>query len=290
MSLILNGKNPESITINGKAVESLSVNGDIVWPVIPSGPDYVYIQNEYNGSNNITIKKVNSPTGGTDLSYSLDGNNWTQCTYDSNGECIVNLDSLGDKVYLRSSTGLNSYTNYYNILGEHDHSVGGDLRTLIDYNVTNPTMDSYAFYCLFYQDLTLISANRLNFSGFTTLARGCYWAMFMGCESLIEVAELPATTLVSYCYTSLYNGCISLTTAPVLPATTLEDYCYDRMYVGCSNLNKITIYAQDISARNCLRNWLHNVAASGDFYNLGGATYPSGASGIPEGWTEHTSL
>lgn len=26
-----------------------------------------------------------------------------------------------------------------------------------------------------------------------------------------------------------------------------------------------------------------------DFYNYGSAVYPSGASGIPTGWTEHTS-
>lgn len=29
---------------------------------------------------------------------------------------------------------------------------------------------------------------------------------------------------------------------------------------------------------------------TGDFYNLGGATYTSGDSGIPTGWTEHTLL
>jgi hypothetical protein len=61
------------------------------------------------------------------------------------------------------------------------------------------------------------------------------------------------------------------------------------MFQYCTILNSVTIYATDISASNCLSNWLGNVAQTGDFYNYGGATYPSGASGIPSGWTEHTA-
>jgi hypothetical protein len=101
---------------------------------------------------------------------------------------------------------------------------------------------------------------------------------------------LPAITLADYCYQNMFNGCKALTTAPVLPATTLVDSCYSLMFSGCTNLNSVTTYAQKISARNCLQIWLNNVAATGDFFNLGGASYPSGTSGIPSGWTEHTSL
>ena len=84
----------------------------------------------------------------------------------------------------------------------------------------------------------------------------------------------------------MFRGCTSLTTAPELPATTLADYCYDSMFYGCSKLNSLTVYAQDISASNCTTNWLSGVASSGTFRNLGTATYPTGASGIPSGWTE----
>ena len=88
----------------------------------------------------------------------------------------------------------------------------------------------------------------------------------------------------------MFYGCTSLTTAPELPATTLIANCYNNMFSSCSSLNKIITYAADISATNCLIDWVSGVAATGDFYNLGGATYPSGTSGIPTGWTEHTSL
>jgi hypothetical protein len=70
----------------------------------------------------------------------------------------------------------------------------------------------------------------------------------------------------------------------------LAEYCYCEMFNDCTQLSSVTTYANDISATSCLTGWLNNVAATGDFYNLGSATYSSGSSGIPSGWTEHTSL
>ena len=124
----------------------------------------------------------------------------------------------------------------------------------------------------------------------TTLIYKCYQYMFQNCTSLTTAPALPATTLAQNCYYGMFNGCTSLTTAPELPATTLTYQCYYIMFKGCSNLVKVTTYATDISATQCLNNWMQNVSATGDFYNLGGATYPRGTSGIPSGWTEHNSL
>jgi len=149
----------------------------------------------------------------------------------------------------------------------------------------------------------------------TSVNRSSYGTMFYGCTSLTTAPELPATTLNSSCYSSMFSGCTSLTQAPALPATTLAfgcynwmfsrctgivqtphlhattlvQECYRNMFNGCTNLKIVNIYAQDISATDCLTDWLNNVAASGDFYNGGNATYPSGKSGIPTGWTEHTN-
>ena len=130
----------------------------------------------------------------------------------------------------------------------------------------------------------------------TTLAIGCYYAMFEGCSNLTTAPRiLPATTLAKQCYNYMFRYCYTLTTAPELPAKTLVEKCYQGMFNNGSlaapaALNKVIIYADDISATDCLSSWLGNAAANGDFYNLGGATYTSGASGIPNGWTVHTSL
>lgn len=58
------------------------------------------------------------------------------------------------------------------------------------------------------------------------------------------------------------------------------------MFYGCSLLSELTMLATDISAANCLANWLYNVAASGTLHldsRLTGIPRNS-ASGIPTGW------
>ena len=44
--------------------------------------------------------------------------------------------------------------------------------------------------------------------------------------------------------------------------------------------------ATDISAENCLTGWVDSVAATGTFVKAASMTsLPTGASGIPSGWT-----
>ena len=119
----------------------------------------------------------------------------------------------------------------------------------------------------------------------TTLADGCYNSMFSNCTGLTTAPTLPATTLADSCYYEMFSGCTSLTTAPSLPATTLTTNCYGSMFYGCSKLNYIKCLATNISATDCLLEWVRGVASSGTFYKKSSVTYPSGRSGIPSGWT-----
>lgn len=120
----------------------------------------------------------------------------------------------------------------------------------------------------------------------TTLADSCYGSMFSNCTSLANSPELPATTLASYCYQAMFSRCTSLTKSPELPATTLVLMCYSNMFMNCTNLNNITMLATDISASDCLIQWVYAVADSGTFVKAASmTTLPSGTSGIPEGWT-----
>ena len=123
----------------------------------------------------------------------------------------------------------------------------------------------------------------------TTLADGCYWEMFKGCTSLTKAPVLPATTLSTNCYGCMFEGCASLTETPELPATTLATTCYWEMFKGCSSLNEVrckissAYSSSDIS--KYAKNWLEGVASAGTFYTNADAKWPSGASGIPTGWT-----
>ena len=119
----------------------------------------------------------------------------------------------------------------------------------------------------------------------TTLANGCYSCMFDGCINLTTAPELPATTLEGYCYYSMFDGCINLTTAPELPASTLANNCYEYMFQNCSNLNYIKCLATNISATDCTNHWVSGVAPTGIFVKAVDASWSTGASGIPEGWT-----
>ena len=84
----------------------------------------------------------------------------------------------------------------------------------------------------------------------------------------------------------MFYNCTSLVTAPELHATTLYRNCYCYMFRGCSNLNNITMLATDISATDCLYNWVSGVASTGTFTKAASMTsLPSGVDGIPSGWT-----
>ena len=122
----------------------------------------------------------------------------------------------------------------------------------------------------------------------TTLGNGSYRYMFYGCKALTKAQDiLPATTMMNNCYQGMFQSCSNLTDSPILPAETLVNACYSSMFGHCTHLTAITTYAKDISATECLYFWTYDVAAHGDFYNLGGASFPSSSSGIPSGWTKY---
>lgn len=118
------------------------------------------------------------------------------------------------------------------------------------------------------------------------LASGCYCEMFRGCTGLVSAPALPATTLADYCYNSMFYGCTKLTESPKLPAAVLKLACYTAMFVDCNNLKKVTMLATDVSATGCLVDWLSGVSSTGTFTKAPTMeSLPSGASGIPTGWT-----
>ena len=119
----------------------------------------------------------------------------------------------------------------------------------------------------------------------TILANNCYFGMFYGCTNLTTAPALPGTTLANNCYEHMFYGCTNLTTAPALPATTLTTCCYYGMFYNCTKLNYIKMLATDISADNCLTDWVNRVASSGTFVKHKDMnSLPSGQSGIPTGW------
>lgn len=233
----------------------------------------------------------------------------------SEWESLLNVEihfDAGEVIELRgwSSTGsfCSSLTKYYHFVTSDGLTfrVRGNLLALT--GIERASLSPRNFACLFYgcdgliqapelpwMDLTEDCYNRM-FQGCTgltkapelpatTLAQYCYSSMFQGCTGLTAVPELPASTLASYCYYAMFQGCTGLTSAPELPATTLANFCYAEMFYNCQNLSSVKCLATDISVFNCLYNWLYGVSATGTFKKAAEVSYPSGASGIPSGWT-----
>lgn len=126
----------------------------------------------------------------------------------------------------------------------------------------------------------------------TTLAPSCYKYMFSD-TNITAGPELPATTLADHCYTFMFDNCKSLITAPDLPATTLAPSCYWGMFNGCSLLVYIKCLGYT-SGDNAGDNdkpitaytdaWVDGVSTTGTFIKNPNMTWPTGISGIPDGW------
>lgn len=117
----------------------------------------------------------------------------------------------------------------------------------------------------------------------TTLTKWCYYGMFNNCFSLVTVI-LPAQVLAYGCYENMFKHCSNLKNIE-LPAATLATRCYGNMFSYCRSLKNVECLATDISADSCLFGWMYNVPAGGTFTKKAGVTYPTGDSGIPNGWT-----
>jgi len=257
----------------------------------------------------------------TSISFSKDGGiNWTTINNSDDNDVYAYIYGLnnGDKVLFKGEGISLSSNNYYaGIESNIAYEVEGNIMSLLNgdnfYHSEFAQGSSYNFQNFFNKSpARLRNIDNLILPA-TTLQTGCYQSMFKGCYNLTSIPEnlLPATTLAESCYNEMFSGCNSLTTAPTLPATTLAQSCYQNMFRdctslttalilpapkleyacyssmlrGCSNLNNITMLATNISAIDCLYNWVNGVSATGTFTKDANTTIPTGTSGIPEGWT-----
>lgn len=260
----------------------------VLWEKVePVDVDYFYIENTYNGNNRVVIKtSSSSPVDNhiTTLQYSRDKKNWSKTTLSGATKSFTLLP--GEKFFIRNDNGYFNCSGFnVRIYCDNNFIVGGNINTLLNYkDLENVTLTEHCFEQLFYDASKLTSASNLVLPS-TTLASLCYCDLFAYCSSLTAAPALPATNLASYCYWSTFVGCSKLTTAPILPATNLKNGSYYWMFYNCKSLKNVTSYANEIGATQCLDNWMYGVSSTGTFHNLGSASYPSGASGIPSGWT-----
>lgn len=281
------------------------------------GPNYFYVEDASGAANTLTIKKSNNALPDKVFEWSLDKQTWTTVTVTDTTGVSIAVPANG-RVYLRGDnillTGSNG--NYYTLINcSSYYAIGGDITTLVAKIGAQMTVPKYCFKSVFDSGsqgmLTSVSQliipirnclesiftqcfrdNKYLIDGgceidFDQVAYGAFDGMFWGCIALTVPPILKSHNVNSYCYKNMFNGCTSLTTAPILPAENPPSNCYDSMFRNCTALNHVEVYATTWNGQS---DWLNGVSATGDFYNLGGATIPTGTNGIPSGWTEHTQL
>ena len=321
MSINIDGKLIKGINIDKKEVIKIqdAKTLNILWEVKPNEPDYFYIENVDESDCELSVTTYTSKTlpppdkYTNKVEFSTDKETWTTWNFDTANTLII---PIGGKVYLRNNSGTFSYygtDGYYYMTSINTTmkcNVGGNINTLLNYNeeildisdkrscfrrlfvgakivdasklvMPATTLSQYCYADFFSGNSSLIAPPELPA---VNLADSCYYNFFYECSSLEVSPSLPATTLAEACYMSMYERCYKLTTGPELPALTLTSNCYRELFYGCSKLNNVTVYADDISAKNCTHNWLNGVASTGTFNNYGSAIYESGSSGIPTGW------
>ncbi len=168
------------------------------------------------------------------VEYCTNGSTWLYYA----SEQPITLTNVGDKVMFRgnNATYTTSNSDFSKFTCSNDCYIYGNVMSLIHptgyATLTTLTADS-TFNGLFYGNTHIVNhATKPLVLPATTLTKGCYGYMFMGCKGLTKAPALPATTLAADCYKQMFTDC-SLTEAPVLPATTLATACYAAMFLGC---------------------------------------------------------
>ncbi len=210
-----------------------------------SAANYLTFTAEEDGSTFGIVNIYNNP----DVQYSLDGGNtWNALT---EGDTVM-LVHVGDKALLkgnnpnRFSSQEDAFTRFV-MTGKI--AASGSVMSLVDgAGLSTEIPVNYCFYALFMGCASLTQAPELPA---TTLTKSCYDGMFSSCSSLTKAPELPATTLTESCYDGMFSGCSSLAQAPELPATTLARRCYSSMFYGCSSLTQAPELPATTLAPNC---------------------------------------
>ena len=126
----------------------------------------------------------------------------------------------------------------------------------------------------------------------TAVPTKCYTRIYISgnvaCSGNIMSLANFNTIPSEYQFYDLFQGS-DITSAPDLPATTLTKGCYSKMFNGCSKLNYVKAMFTDISAQDCLTDWLSGVSTTGTFVKNSAATWTNEQAGIPSGWTVQTA-
>lgn len=240
-----------------------------------------------------------------------------------NSSKVVNANDLILPKYCNKFTYAYTFKNCANLISAPNlpalvaanrcyYNMFSGCSSLIDAPAIAATSADFATFQGFMQNCTsLVTAPEINVS--TITGNQCFQDCFQGCSNLkYSPSILPATIGTGGCYTRMFYNCTSLTTTPIiklesltgnsscgnmfrntkittceLKPSTLAASCYDSMFYD-SKLSYIKMLATDVSASNCLLNWMRNVpnvSTSIFVKHIDAQWTTTGNNGVPTNWT-----
>lgn len=130
----------------------------------------------------------------------------------------------------------------------------------------------------------MLSLLTKNFETLDTVGSGAFCRLFedVSIENMPKIFFNNAPSMVFYLTFASSNGEIEL------PAEVVGDQAYRQMFKNSARITKIILRARDVSANNCLKDWLlaaEQMQTQGIIVCYPELNIPSGASGIPTSWT-----
>lgn len=234
--------------------------------VFPDPSDYFYVKNETLDTISVRMAYINNQPQ-SNIYISLDKVNWVNTADGYSLNCPVN-----GKVYFRTSDGFCGSTDGgWCIATTGDYSIGGNIKSLIDYtnmdSTTTIPAGCFSYLCWYSgsDGGACISCDDVNMTGLTTCGAKAFHYTFTGQTLLTKGLDLSGITTVSD-----------------------SSYLCDNMYSGCSSLVEATTpnITTSVIDYSTFSGWLIGVA------NEGVVKAPTGldlmtddASGVPSGWT-----
>lgn len=256
----------------------------------------------YDGDVQIGYKFPTQQTGyTTTIYYSIDStSNWQTMPNYSTASQRINVNS-GSTIYFYGPLGNKVSEEYigsvFTITGSGKIDLIGNMLSICNPNWTenielNPRNAGY-LDALFANNSQIRNAKDLYIRTTKAYTGGyniTFGYVFQNCTNLLtgpnwicgDNNDLAINSVAAFI--SMFEGCTSLTSAimPPVKTTSGASRVYETMFKNCTSLTDIT-YAGTLGINNT--NFSQNLPASGTFHNLSGATYVTGSSGIPSGWT-----
>lgn len=268
----------------------------IDWNEKEKAPDYSLLPLTFEIISGGTINlKANNGDKTVVLEYQKNDGEWIPFTSSTAGYDI--LVEAGDKVrFIGNNDAMagppplfgDDKTNQFKD-STATYNIYGNIMSILSktgYTEMTAITTDLCFAHLFQDCLGLVSARNLVLPALT-LSKSCYKCMFQGSTNLVYGPKvLPATTLAYWCCLQMFRNCTSLVAGPDLLASNLDaERVYSNLYGNCTSLNYVKCLATSFTGNNCTQGWLYNVSSTGTFVKHPNATWESGISGIPTGWT-----